>query len=483
MKRILLIILLTIAIFTLDFGSSLNVNAAVGDELTFPDYPSTPFLTTGSVSISETILTINGSVSTDKFGFTDYFINSTPVNYTPGAIYKVDFEYVSGTFTHLSGVRPEFSVLSDTSNTMSRTTLKEFSAENTQSISTYLQTLEGSTKIKISMMWDDAYQAEFSNLKLRVRVTETTVMMNTIWFKSYGGTYVNSKQYIPNTAIGSLPTPTKEGFYFAGWFYESALTNKVNSTDIVTSNRALYPKWSLSPELPEGLTFSWILNPPTFNYKIIDNEIYFTNNNTTLIDLSLISNLEIDSNNLTIISSNPNYHTLTYGSIQHEATIVEIPTGSSGIYLYFYRDGTQTVLQLHSTTIYIPEITEGFYIKLSYDDLSPIIRTVTFNSNGGSLIDPINIESGNNLTLPTTPTKTGFTFAGWYLDNQLLNLFYQSNPIEESITLHAKWSPIVEEDTEVTEDQNSDVLDFLENYWYIVLLFLLGIASLTGKRR
>ena len=39
--------------------------------------------------------------------------------------------------------------------------------------------------------------------------------------------------------------------------------------------------------------------------------------------------------------------------------------------------------------------------------------TITFNSNGGSPVDSITQDFGTTITPPVTPTKTGFTFAGW----------------------------------------------------------------------
>ncbi len=39
--------------------------------------------------------------------------------------------------------------------------------------------------------------------------------------------------------------------------------------------------------------------------------------------------------------------------------------------------------------------------------------TLTFNSNGGSGIAPINANFGSAVTAPTNPTREGYTFAGW----------------------------------------------------------------------
>ena len=44
--------------------------------------------------------------------------------------------------------------------------------------------------------------------------------------------------------------------------------------------------------------------------------------------------------------------------------------------------------------------------------------TVTFDSDGGSEVDSQSVENGKKATEPTAPTKDGYTFAGWYLDDE-----------------------------------------------------------------
>ena len=44
--------------------------------------------------------------------------------------------------------------------------------------------------------------------------------------------------------------------------------------------------------------------------------------------------------------------------------------------------------------------------------------TVTYNSNGGTVVKPETVTYGNKATKPTNPTRSGYTFAGWYTDNE-----------------------------------------------------------------
>ena len=65
--------------------------------------------------------------------------------------------------------------------------------------------------------------------------------------------------------------------------------------------------------------------------------------------------------------------------------------------------------------------------------------TVTFNSNGGSKIPTQIIEEGNLVIEPKEPTKKGYMFVGWTLDNEHFDF---NNPITSDITLDADWAAI-----------------------------------------
>ena len=66
--------------------------------------------------------------------------------------------------------------------------------------------------------------------------------------------------------------------------------------------------------------------------------------------------------------------------------------------------------------------------------------TVTFNSNGGTPVDSQTVPSSGIATKPTNPTRTGYTFAGWYTDDGTFkNEWDFNNPITENLTLYAKW--------------------------------------------
>lgn len=64
--------------------------------------------------------------------------------------------------------------------------------------------------------------------------------------------------------------------------------------------------------------------------------------------------------------------------------------------------------------------------------------TITFESNGGSTIEPKSGIPGENLQIPT-PVYAGYNFLGWYVDATLKLKFTENVFPSSSMTLYAKW--------------------------------------------
>ena len=65
---------------------------------------------------------------------------------------------------------------------------------------------------------------------------------------------------------------------------------------------------------------------------------------------------------------------------------------------------------------------------------------LVFNSNGGTEVKSIIAYAGDPITKPDDPTKEGYTFQGWYLDDDtFLKGFAFTNMPEASYNLYAKW--------------------------------------------
>lgn len=76
-------------------------------------------------------------------------------------------------------------------------------------------------------------------------------------------------------------------------------------------------------------------------------------------------------------------------------------------------------------------------------------KTVSFKTNGGTIIQDVSVKKGNSIKEPEAPTKDGYTFDGWYLDGKKYNF---KKGVNGDITLVAKWTKDeVEETTTTTE--------------------------------
>ena len=63
--------------------------------------------------------------------------------------------------------------------------------------------------------------------------------------------------------------------------------------------------------------------------------------------------------------------------------------------------------------------------------------TVSFNSNGGDFIEPIQVKAGSRVASYPTPVRTGYTFVGWYSNG---SKFDTNSGIYKDMVLVAKWT-------------------------------------------
>uniref|UniRef100_UPI0028BE6A06 InlB B-repeat-containing protein n=1 Tax=Psychrobacillus sp. TaxID=1871623 RepID=UPI0028BE6A06 len=66
--------------------------------------------------------------------------------------------------------------------------------------------------------------------------------------------------------------------------------------------------------------------------------------------------------------------------------------------------------------------------------------TLTFSSNGGTIVDVQTIAYSEKVRIPLTPTRKGYTFVGWYKEAKLINKWnFSTDVVTENTTLFAKW--------------------------------------------
>ena len=124
-------------------------------------------------------------------------------------------------------------------------------------------------------------------------------------------------------------------------------------------------------------------------------------------------------------------------------------------------------------------------------DATPNSYTITFNTNGGSLIDGETHDYGEVISAPTPPTKNGYNFSGWYKNAHLTIEFTFTTMPAENITLYAKWTlatyTITYENTEgvtnlnpTTYNINSETINLINLNDRESHLFVGFYTSLTG---
>jgi uncharacterized repeat protein (TIGR02543 family) len=65
--------------------------------------------------------------------------------------------------------------------------------------------------------------------------------------------------------------------------------------------------------------------------------------------------------------------------------------------------------------------------------------TIHFDSNGGSTVASITQNYGTSIAEPTEPTRSGYTFTGWYTDENCTQDWNSATPITGNMTVYAGW--------------------------------------------
>ena len=86
---------------------------------------------------------------------------------------------------------------------------------------------------------------------------------------------------------------------------------------------------------------------------------------------------------------------------------------------------------------------------------------VRFESKGGSTVEKQKIQKGSVATEPDDPTKSGYTFYGWYADENFTGeeFDFENTAVNETMTLYAKWVEYVSPRTALPEVAEEDDYD------------------------
>lgn len=259
-----------------------------------------------------------------------------------------------------------------------------------------------------------------------------------------------TKKY--NAALGTLPTCSRTGYTFLGWYTASSGGTKISTTTVVTKDITYYAQWSINSYTltfnPNGGT----VTPTSKNLEY--NSAYGTLPTPTRASdaqytytfagwytaatggTQVTAATKMAAKDTTVYAhwtSNTRSYTVsyqtTYGTLNRTSQSIAYNSKGSctltmpnntaeftytfvGWYTAANGGGTKVGSEL---TLETPAI-KGTVTYYAYVTRSTKSYTHTFNANGGGTVSPATITKAYNTALGTLPTvsRTGYTFVGWF---------------------------------------------------------------------
>ena len=205
----------------------------------------------------------------------------------------------------------------------------------------------------------------------------------TVTFKN--GSETVTTQSVPsgfNAKVPEAPTGVTE---FNGWYKDAALTEPFDFGSVITEDTTVYARW-------------------VKNYTVT-----FDSKGGSQVDSKTVK----------------------------EGYNVAVPTAPTGDTEFngWYSDSALTTPFNFGTVITSDTTVYAKWIK-NY--------TVTFDSKGGSAVDPAVVREGFGINMPADPRKDDADFVGWYTDAALTTPYSFGSAVTADTTLYAKWAPLPE---------------------------------------
>ena len=316
-----------------------------------------------------------------------------------------------------------------------------------------------------SVETNDGYQLDYSNLKVFYNEEEVTSSVkilkypwgayvtvdlgkaigknpttHTVTFNSNGGTEIAPKKVVSGLKIKAPETPTKDKYLFKGWYEDDTFSVPFDfNNSPITSDMTLYAKWEAANSINEIRLVGDIQSGtvsvgtlPSFNPRTTTDSITIDRTNsawTYKMQNGLWSRFGLET------PTAVNDGKTNYGYDFSVKPNYGYQLASDLKVIYNDVNVTSTVkVQTYAWGAYVT-------VDLGRANGTPVVYTITFNSNDGTSVESQNINAGEKLTKPTpAPTKDGFTFDGWYEDSTFSKEFDFNTPITDNMILYAKWT-------------------------------------------
>jgi uncharacterized repeat protein (TIGR02543 family) len=203
----------------------------------------------------------------------------------------------------------------------------------------------------------------------------------TVTLNTNGGTCAEASKTVTYDSSYTLPTPTRTGYIFDGWFCGYTLYS--GGTWLTPENTALVAKWTPRTDI------SYVVNHYQQNANDDDYVLESTEN------LSGTADAEI---------------TPFVKSFTHFIS----PTAKS---VTIKPDGTLVV--------------DYYYDRVTYD--------LTYVTNGGDTIEKQTYKYDQTLVI-ATPTRDGYTFSGWFTNKTLTTAYSATATLNADTTIYAYWA-------------------------------------------
>ena len=292
-----------------------------------------------------------------------------------------------------------------------------------------------------------------------------------ITYNLNGGTGATNTTYNVTTATITLPTPSKTGYTFDGWYFESDFsgTKQTQITKGSTGNKTYFAKWTANQ-----YTIKWDANggtvDPTSSTYIYDGDPvvlptpkregytfngWFTasSGGERITDVgkenkptSNVTYYAHWAENLFPVTISASANGSVTPSGEQQIGIVERSVSATANTGYQFKNWTVTggakVANANSASTTVTAIAAGTVTA----NFTAITYTITYNLNNGTgTMTPTSYTVDTETFNLPTPTRAGYTFAGWFEKSNLTGGAV-TQIIKGSTgnkTFYAKWTEIL----------------------------------------
>ena len=227
---------------------------------------------------------------------------------------------------------------------------------------------------------------------------------HTLTFETNGGSTIAPVTVRHGNAVARPADPTKDKYTFIGWYADPEFTEEYDFATVLEADKTIYAKFELT-STPIGDIY---VRYDVLHIKQLPDGSY---------DLA---NAEVE-----------------HLSAKKDTTVTAVVKDYSATH---HINVNSTLSKLTDTAIQPYPGADGkpVYTILSvYYDLD--FHTLTFDTMGGSRIDPVTVRHGNAVAKPKDPVNGGYIFDGWYTDKTYRTPYNFATVLTQDTTIYAKW--------------------------------------------